>query len=556
VTDDDLCPMSDLPPDQCALPCHLGVSLPEGAEPEVRRGVEPVGFRYPLTLAASVQHEPRDKRARTRRPKLSLTACRYDEQAGDWVTREHVRDCRAHGCEGCKPCGKDHCALYGTCPNHVDAGAGLHTCPSCIGEVRSLVSEIVELTTLVYLELEHAGVNSEAAVISGPVADPDQLDARRSFVTRRDDYRGWCDFPRLSLFDLDDANHPAAVFAQWERDLRREYEQAARGDDEPMWPLPHTVEADMLTRSAAYFNTMLDGRFPHDEPFEAFAKAIRRVRNHLEVVISDSRRPEMGAPCPTCAARLEDTDHRAPRLVKRHDEGDRTGASDTWVCPDDPDHWWKEADYRLRVAGDYLAHAEQLTADLIQIQYGIPAGTIRRWANVTRKFVDGEYVESPPLIRPVGRMPSGARLYDVKETLAVRDRQAGPLSQPRRHPHDRAPDRRGPGDATGGAGPCQPDVSPRGRCRAHPHETHGGTWGAGRRVGARYLHLWGRVRLPAVPVRRPNHRRPPPQPEPRAVRVGGPTGERCPTRGKTLCTIQDPAHRHVAEHMWTASSPA
>jgi hypothetical protein len=110
--------------------------------------------------------------------------------------------------------------------------------------------------------------------------------------------------------------------------------------------------------------------------------------------------------------------------VKRHDEGDRTGASDTWVCPDDPDHWWKEADYRLRVAGDYLAHAEQLTADLIQIQYGIPAGTIRRWANVTRKFVDGEYVESPPLIRPVGRMPSGARLYDVKETLAVRDRQA------------------------------------------------------------------------------------------------------------------------------------
>jgi hypothetical protein len=34
------------------------------------------------------------------------------------------------------------------------------------------------------------------------------------------------------------------------------------------------------------------------------------------------------------------------------------------------------------------------------------------------------------------------------------------------------------------------------------------------------------------------------------------TGERCPTRGKTLCTIQDPAHRHVAEHMWTASSPA
>jgi hypothetical protein len=428
VKDDDLCPMSDLPPDQCALPCHLGVALPEGAEPEVRRGVEPVGVRFPLTLAASVQHEAPDTRVRTRRPKLSLTACRYDDESGDWVTREHVRDCHSHACEGCKPCQKDHCALYGTCPNHVDADAGLHTCPSCIGEVRSLVSEIVELTTLVYLELEHAGVNSEAAVISGPVADPDQLDARRSFVTRRDDYRGWCDFPRLSLFDMDDAHHPAAVFGQWERDLRREYEQAPRGDDDAMWPLPHTTEADMLTRSATYFDTMMAGRFPHDEPFEAFAKAIRRVRNHLEVVISDSRRPEMGAPCPTCAARLEDTDHRAPRLVKRHDEGDRTGASDTWVCPDDPDHWWKEADYRLRVAGDYLAHAEQLTADLIQIQYGIPAGTIRRWANVTRKFVDGEYVESPPLIRPVGRMPSGARLYDVKETLAVRDRQAGNIA--------------------------------------------------------------------------------------------------------------------------------
>lgn len=426
--------MSELPPDQCALPCHGNVGLPRGLEPVVVRGVEPSGTRHSLTESADVQHEDLDTRTRTRRPKGKPTDCHLDAVTGDWVTREHVRDCRTLDCEGCKPCGGDHCELFGSCPNHVNHAVKEFTCPAHIGEVRGIIAEIETLTALVHLELEHSSVLSEVANLAGPVADPDQLDARRSFIVTRDEYRGWCDFPRLALFDIDDELHPVAVFSRWERNLRREYEQpeASTGESE-RWPLPHKEERDLLARSASYFRRMLDGRFAHDEPFEQFARDVRRVRNHLEEVLSDSRRPDTGVPCPKCAAKLE-PGKKAPRLAKRHDDStttmrDRDGneipdnTRDTWRCPDYPtEHWWKEADYRLRVAGEYLAHADRLTADQIHGQYDIPAGTVRRWASTTRKLVAGDWVEQPPLLRPAGRTPNGVRLYDVAEVLKLRDR--------------------------------------------------------------------------------------------------------------------------------------
>lgn len=417
--------MSDLPPDQCALPCHRDESLPTGLDPEVVRGVEPAGHRRRLTAAAVDQHDTREARPHARRPRVKVTDCRHDEATGEWLTCDHVRDCDSNRCEGCKPCGADHCALFGACPNHVNVDVGIITCPAHIGEAKGVVADIVELAVLVDAELEHVSVHSEVATVAGPVADLDQLDARRAFIHQRYDGRGWCDWPRLPVFD--DVRHPVSVFARWERDLRREYEQPDVDHDDTVWPRAHVEQRTPLTQTADYFQRMLKGRFPHDEPFEAFLRDMRQLRGYLEEILSDSRRPDMGVPCPKCVEQLEGSDAKAPRLVKRHDDSDRTGASDTWQCPDYPsEHWWKEADYRLRVGADYLAYAPRLTADLIHTQYGIPAGTIRWWANPPRRLVDGEWVEQPPLIRPVGRTPTGVHLYDVAEVLSLRERTAPP----------------------------------------------------------------------------------------------------------------------------------
>lgn len=410
--------MSDLPPEQCALPCHGNLQLPSGAE-EVRRGDAPSGRVHLLTVPATEQRETRDTRKRFRKPKLPRLSCRHDADTGEWVTPEHTRDCRAVDCEGCRPCGKDHCALFGSCPNHVDTAAGVFTCPSCIGECRSLVAENVTLASLVEAEVQHARVTSAVLNLAGPSADVENWELRRARAAAADEARGWCDFPMLYLYDVDDTHHPVAVFARWERNLRREYEMPRAATEDTVWPMPHHQERDVMSRSAAFFDVMLDGRFAHDEPFEEFFRAMRRLHTYLESVLSDSRKPETGAPCPSCADELHGTDQSAPRLEKHHVDHDKSGASDEWVCPRNTTHRWQEADYRLRVAGDYLAHATTLTADQIHEQYGIPAGTVRRWANVQRVFRGGEYVEQPAMIRTAGRTPTGVKTYHVDEVLNV-----------------------------------------------------------------------------------------------------------------------------------------
>lgn len=443
MTDDDLCPMSDLPPDQCALPCHGNANLPAGFEPEVRRGVDPTGFATSLTPPAAEQHEERDTRPRPVKPKRPKTACRY---VGDeWVTPEHEHGCDDRGCDGCKPCEHDHCALFG-CPQHVNVDVGIITCPSCIGEFRDTVHEVEALTTLVSVELEHAAAIeqpvtgplapiwtfrdiTDIATLAGPYAAPDQVDARETA-------RGWCEWPRII--------HPLDVLDRIERDLRVEYEQQPTDEDEAQWPMPHTVQVNVLTRTCAYLIRMLEGRFPHDEPFERTFRELKKLRVHLEGVLSDSRKPETGVQCPTCAAGL--AGRKAPPLRKRYGHWCEdpncerehvsvvTGkdgivrpdtSKDEWVCPVNRDHVWSDEDYRKFVAGAYLAHAERLTARQINEQYDIPQGTIRRWSSTTRREVDGEHVDVAPKLRPAGKTQRGVLLYRVADVLALRARESG-----------------------------------------------------------------------------------------------------------------------------------
>lgn len=308
--------------------------------------------------------------------------CHYDTERG-WLSPEHRSDCTGIDCRGCRPCGENHCDLMGRCANHVEHGAGLFTCPRCIGKVKRSVAQIVQRYAELPEEAEADGIDSEALNLHGPAASAEQLAARRRWEATR----GWCDFPRTIA--ADDPHHPYAVLGRWDMAIRESYG-------------PPTDLFVTVTRAADYLTGPVMDTFAHTQEFEDFAREVARCLTHLETVLSDSREPEKGAPCPTCHD--EDPDTPSPRLRKRYG-ADVTGRDDTWHCPAKPAHWWSHADYRARVDGDYLDHATELTASQMHDAHGIKPGTLRKWAErgqVARR----------------GRNPQGQQTYDVKQAVA------------------------------------------------------------------------------------------------------------------------------------------
>lgn len=355
--------------------------------------------------------------------------CRYDLALG-WVTPEHVRDCREHDCAGCKPCPKSHCALRGRCANHVEQGAGIFTCPSCIGKVRSDLAAIADLYAtagdmvsarlsggMLLDEAEETGIESEAFNLIGPAASTEQVQARRAYA---DAERGWCEYPRP-----DDPHHPYAVLGRWDIALRESYG--------PMTDLFVTV-----TSAANYLTRLLAGEFPHTREFEEFSREVVTCRVHLEQVVHDSREPESGAPCPTCAAEKGDDEKaKVPKLQRRYAPhpaedckrcdvkapiAERRSHDDTWHCPDNGAHWWTHADYEARVDGDYVTHATKLTMTDLPERTGVNASTLRRWA--ARKFLrlDGnDPVYDEPRLKSCGWTSDGRKLYRVADVEALKE---------------------------------------------------------------------------------------------------------------------------------------
>lgn len=327
------------------------------------------------------------------------TKCHWNPDLG-WLTPEHLSTCDERDCAGCRPCPKTHCAMRGTCPTHVDPIAGIITCPACIGKVRTKLAKIEDRYAELGEEVEESGaIDTEAVNLYGPAADP--------FVWERRWRRG-------EVMQRTDPHHPYAVLGRWDMLIREDYKQ----------PTELSVS---VSRARAYLDGMLHVIANDDEQdFELFDREISTCLAHLETALSDSRAPEKGAPCPTCRAEGAE---RSPRLVKHwakrageYVEGneDKAWVGDYWQCPHVSAHRWSEAEYRLRVSDDYLEHADKLTADQIHQAHGVPAGTIRRWAAVTRRVVDGELVELPPLIRSVGKSQDGRNLYSVEAVLAVK----------------------------------------------------------------------------------------------------------------------------------------
>lgn len=284
-----------------------------------------------------------------------------------------------------------------TCDCGRDTAPGELTCPTCISKTRRDLTQIVELAALMPREAEAKGVNSEAAYLAGPAADPTTWTARKVYTART------LDVP-LSTLEDDDPWHPYSVLGRWQMMLEEDYGL-------------HALHKITIAGAAGFLDRMLY-RVANDpeQDFALFAREVRECRAHLEGVVHDSRIPDLGAPCPECEApakRLrKEWAHWCADEDCRKPVHDPTGKEDRWVCQTDPEHWWSEADYRLRVADVYEENLDQaltLTATQMLDVHGVDPVLLRKWAE------RGQVVKR-------GRDEQGRQRYDVASTLRMRDR--------------------------------------------------------------------------------------------------------------------------------------
>lgn len=394
----DRCEWSDLPRETCA---HCGAS--PGDRP---RPVHPWRFDGHGVRRVDIFARADDRGAPATRPGKRTEPCHHVDGWG-WYLRSHVATCRDNDCDGCEPCQPDHghCTAREHCGGHLTSPDQL-TCPRCIGHTRADLAEIVRMSRLLMDAATDAGVDSEAAYLAGPTADPEALSWRR--------LAAWERGADLTVLEDDDPHHPLAVLGRWDFMLREDYG-------------PATGLRCTIARAADYLDGQL-GRLAQDreQDWPLFAAEVRGCRAHLEDVLTEGIRVETGAPCPACA--------KAPALVKRwftHDHApDRDpdarclgcDLGDSWRCPACR-ATWSEVDYRRWVADDYRDNADALTAADIEMVYGVPASTTRRWASETTRYYDGEPITMPPRIKAAGRDASGRKLYRVDDVLAQRDAQ-------------------------------------------------------------------------------------------------------------------------------------
>lgn len=306
--------------------------------------------------------------------------CRWNGRESPRLTRSHLAEC-AGGCEGCGPCPERHCQVCGL--EHVTSeGRGTdQTCATCVGIVREAIPTIVALSGRVLTEATHRGVNSEAAMLAGPAADPEAFGYRRmSALAGRID-AAWLDTCR-------DEKHPLWVLGTWEMLIRQHLDQ------------PSLALVDVHV-AAAYIDGHLT-RLAHDEgfAFEELARDLRDCQGYIEDVLHEGEREERGAPCYACG--------RA-NLVKVYGE---TDDGDRWTCPRCK-QWWTEDDYRAKVEGIYVQQADRLTASQIAVTYRVPEGTVRRWAS-----------GNDATVRTRGKDRNGRQLYDVDDVVTRRDTQS------------------------------------------------------------------------------------------------------------------------------------
>ena len=361
--------------------------------------------------------------------------CHWSPEHNRRVTRRHLRDCIASGCEGCDPCRKDHCAMP-RCSHHLREDER-RVCASCIGEVRTSLVRIVQLCGFAPAVAATATtIDSAAAALAGPVAEHTTWAARHAwvvhhrglcrctncpdlwpepsgpsceegekcdhYVCRRRSYRPTCPYLLAWLDTADDEHHPLWVLESWDR-LVAEH-------------LGHQRTLRVTVQSAADYlgANLTDLARMEDFAFDELGRELAECVVHAEGVLLLRARVQRGAPCPVCGkADLEKVFEATDAEVYDQANDAYLDASghweDLWVCPNAQCHQtWTEQEYRAKVQGIYVQAADKLTAAQIASTYRVPEGTVRRWAKegkVRRRGYDGQR----------------RQLYDVGDVRACRD---------------------------------------------------------------------------------------------------------------------------------------
>ena len=197
-------------------------------------------------------------------------------------------------------------------------------CASCLGETRTNLAAIIAMCARMLGEAIRRGLNSQAAMLAGPTADPEAWGYRRmSAIAGRID-------PAWLEDNHDDST--AWVLGTWEMLVRQHLDQ-------------HTDDRLTLTEAWAYLDQHLT-RLAHDPdfPIEELSRDARACRSHLEDVLRDGEQVEKTRV--TCTS---DDCRKRPRLERRYATEARW---DAWVCPSCGKNY-DDRDYRD-------AHAQQL----------------------------------------------------------------------------------------------------------------------------------------------------------------------------------------------------
>lgn len=354
------------------------------------------------------------------------------------VTRRHLRDCNASGCEGCQPCTKVHCAMP-RCAHHLREHEA-RVCAACVGKVRTALGRIVQLCGFATTVAATSGPDSAVAVLTGPVPEHSTWNARHAwavhhrglcrcgdacpdlkpqpaegdgelcdkadrcehFYCRRMTYRPTCPDLAAWLDEADDERHPLWVLGSWDRLVAVH--------------LGHHRNLKVTIRAAAdYLSSNLTdlARF-EDFAFDELAREIGECVTHVEGVLLLRDWVQRGAPCPVCGkGDLEKVwESGGPEYDEANDAYlDTPGHwADLWVCSNAQCHQtWTEEEYRNKVEGIYMQAADRLTAAQIASTYRVSESTVRRWASESK-------------VKRRGFDDQRRQLYDVADVKACRDR--------------------------------------------------------------------------------------------------------------------------------------
>lgn len=282
--------------------------------------------------------------------------CKWDREAEDYLI------------DG-EPCRRDdygdptrHCTARRTCSVHI--GADELTCPRCIGRARAHLRRIPDLAAFMLPIAVTAGVQSPAANLAGPAADPEawmwHRVARRKLLIEgftSDDLDALQAMLDAELTEEDD-RHPLSLLGRWTLMIAEDY-----GHD-----LPPSLT---IAYCADYLERLLP-RIANDEgqDFGLLATDLRKCRRSLEIVAAVMLHKERGAPCPDCLMSMQERRDellrlgvpedewpklRAPKLVREYGHWcDREDCeqihydddtADVWVCPKNREHTRTPAEY-------------------------------------------------------------------------------------------------------------------------------------------------------------------------------------------------------------------